>query len=50
MDVGVRGDDVLAKKHHVYERDRRLRCEDEKTNVHIEFDPGMLRKDFWYAA
>ena len=27
----VRGDDVLAKEHCLYERDRRLRCEDEKT-------------------
>ena len=26
----VRGDDVLAKEHCLYERDRRLRCEDEK--------------------
>ena len=28
----VRGDDVLAKEHCLYERDRRLRCEDEKTS------------------
>ena len=26
------GDDVLAKEHCLYERDRRLRCEDEKTS------------------
>ena len=30
--VDVRGDDVLAKEHCLYERDRRLRCEDEKTS------------------
>ena len=29
----VRGDDVLAKEHCLYERDRRLRCEDEKTSL-----------------
>ena len=28
----VRGDDVLTKEHCLYERDRRLRCEDEKTS------------------
>ena len=28
----VRGDDVLAKEHCLYERDRRLQCEDEKTS------------------
>ena len=33
--VGVQGDDVLAKEHHVYERDRRLRCEDEKTSLRL---------------
>ena len=28
----VRGYDVLAKEHCLYEHDRRLRCEDEKTS------------------
>ena len=28
----VRGDDVLTKEHCLYERDRRLRCEDEQTS------------------
>ena len=27
----VRGNDVLVKEHCLYERDRRLRCEDEMT-------------------
>ena len=31
----VRGDDVLAKEHCLYERDRRLRCEDEKTSLRL---------------
>ena len=31
----VRSDDVLAKEHCVYERDRRLRCEDEKTSLRL---------------
>ena len=31
----VRGDDVLAKDHCLYERDRRLRCEDEKTFLRL---------------
>ena len=46
----VRGDDVLAKEHWLYERDRRLRCEDEKTsqcNVRVvtffsEVDKGVV--------
>ena len=31
----VRGDDVLAKEHCLYERDRRLRCEDERTSLRL---------------
>ena len=31
----VRGNDVLAKDHCLYERDRRLRCEDEKTSLRL---------------
>ena len=31
----VRGDDVLAKEHCMYKRDRRLQCEDEKTSLRI---------------
>ena len=31
----VRGDDVLAKEHCMYERDRRLRREDKKTSLRL---------------
>ena len=36
----VRGDDVLAKEH--CERDRRLRCEDEKTSLRLSAMCGLL--------
>ena len=44
----VRGDDVLAKEHCLYERYRRLRCEDEKTsqcNVRVVtfFSPKLTK-------
>ena len=38
----VRGDDVLAKEHCLYERDRRLRCEDEKTSLRLSAMCGLL--------
>ena len=38
----VRGDDVLAKEHYLYERDRRLRCEDEKTSLRLSAMCGLL--------
>ena len=31
----VRGDEVLAKEHCPYERDRRLQCEDEKMSLRL---------------
>ena len=34
-DRQIRGDGVLAKEHCMYERDRRLRCEDEKTSLRL---------------
>ena len=39
---GVRGDDVLAKEYCLYERDRRLRCEDEKTSLRLSVMCGLL--------
>ena len=38
----VRGDDVLAKEHCLYERDRRLRCEHEKTSLRLSAMCGLL--------
>ena len=38
----VRGDDVLGKEHCLYERDRRLRCEDEKTSLRLSAICGLL--------
>ena len=38
----VRGDDVLAKEHCLYERDSRLRCEDENTSLHLSAMCGLL--------
>ena len=38
----VRGDDVLAKEHCLYERDRRLRCEGEKTSLRLSAMCGFL--------
>ena len=48
IDTWVRGDDVLAKEHCLYERDRRLRSEDEKTsqcNVRVVtfFSPKLTK-------
>ena len=39
---GVRGDDVLVKEHCLYERDRRLRCEDETTSLRLCAMCGLL--------
>ena len=38
----VQGDDVLAKEHCMYERDRRLRREDEKTSLRLSAMCGLL--------
>ena len=38
----VRGDDVLAKEHCLFERDRRLRCEDEQTSLRLSAMCGLL--------
>ena len=38
----VRGDDVLEKEYCLYERDRRLRCEDEKTSLRLSATCGLL--------
>ena len=38
----VRGDKVLAKEHCMYERVRRLRCEDEKTSLRLSAMCGLL--------
>ena len=38
----VRSDDVLAKEHCLYERDRRLRCEDEKMSLRLSAMCGLL--------
>ena len=36
----IRGDDVLAKDHCMYEHGRRLRCEDEKTSLRLSAIAG----------
>ena len=38
----IRGDDVLAKEHCLYERDRRLLCEVEKTSLRLSAMCGWL--------
>ena len=38
----VRGDDVLANEHCLYERDRKLRCEDEETSFRLSAMCGLL--------
>ena len=36
------GDNILVKKHSVYDRDRRLMCEDERSTMHLSGVCGML--------
>ena len=43
----VRVDDALAKEHCMYGRDRRLRCEDEKTSLRIGAMCGLLLFFLW---
>ena len=38
----VRGDYVLVKEHCLYERDRRVRCEDEKKSLRLSAMCGLL--------